>query len=117
MELKVYDSDGQEGINIPNSMENDALHEIGANMGSTMGSSINIHHRCRSADCLNNTDNNVSPDTEQVAEHDMNVYGANYTNGDKFDGLTRKVGFDRMIPPHALEVCYDKTTHIIFLRR
>ena len=42
VELKVYDSDGQEGINIPNSMESDALHEIGANMGSTMGSSINI---------------------------------------------------------------------------
>ena len=44
----------------------------------------------------------------------MNVYGANYTDGDKFDGLTRKVGFDRMVPPHALEVCYNKTTHIIF---
>lgn len=62
----------------------------------------------------NNTDKNVSSDTEQVAtqvaEHDMNVYGANYTDGDKFDGLTRKVGFDRMIPPHALEVCYEKTT-------
>ena len=42
VELKVYDSDGQEGINIPDSMESDALHEIGANMGSTMGSSINI---------------------------------------------------------------------------
>ena len=42
VELQVYDSDGQEGINIPQSMENDALHEIGANMGSTMGSSINI---------------------------------------------------------------------------
>lgn len=42
VELLVYDSDGQEGINIPNSMESDALHEIGANMGSTMGSSINI---------------------------------------------------------------------------
>ena len=42
VEMKVYDSDGQEGINIPNSMESDALHEIGANMGSTMGSSINI---------------------------------------------------------------------------
>lgn len=42
VELQVYDSDGQEGISIPNSMESDALHEIGANMGSTMGSSINI---------------------------------------------------------------------------
>lgn len=63
---------------------------------------------------VNNTDNNVSPDTEQVAAHDLNVYGGNYTDGDKFDGLTRKVGFDRMIPPHALEVCFEKTTHIIF---
>ena len=59
-----------------------------------------------------NTDNNVSSDTEQVAEHDMNVYGANYTDGDKFDGLTRKVGFDRMIPPHALEVCFLKERHL-----
>lgn len=42
VELQVFDTDGQEGINIPNSMESDALHEIGANMGSTMGSSINI---------------------------------------------------------------------------
>lgn len=58
--------------------------------------------------------NNVSPATEQVAEHDLDVYGSNYTDGDKFSGLTRKVGFDRMIPPHALEVCYEKTTHIIF---
>ncbi len=51
---------------------------------------------------VKNTENNVSPDTEQVAEHDMNVYGGNYTDSDKFEGLTRKVSFDRMIPPHAL---------------
>ena len=38
---------------------------------------------------VKNTDVNVSSDTEQVAEHDMNVYGGNYTDGDKFDGLTR----------------------------
>ena len=62
----------------------------------------------------NSADNNMLPDTEQVAEHDIKVYGSDYTDGDKFSGLTRKVGFDRMIPPHALEVCYDKTTHIIF---
>ena len=67
---------------------------------------------------VKNTDYNVLSDTEQVAtqvaEHEINVYGGNYTDGDKFDGLTRKVGFDRMIPPHALEVCFEKTTHIIF---
>ena len=61
-----------------------------------------------------NTDNNVSSDTEQVAEHDINVYGSGYTDGDRFEGLTRKVGFDRMIPPHALEVAFNKTTHVIF---
>ena len=63
---------------------------------------------------VNSADNNVSPDTEQATAHDVNVYGDNYTDGDKFSSLTRKVGFDRMIPPHALEVCYEKTTHIIF---
>ncbi len=46
--------------------------------------------------------------------HDLKVYGPEFTDGDKFAGLTRKVGFDRMIPPHALEVAYEKTTHIIF---
>lgn len=63
---------------------------------------------------VKNTDNNVSSDTEQVAEHDINVYGSGYTDGDRFKGLTRKVGFDRMIPPHALEVAFNKTTHVIF---
>lgn len=62
----------------------------------------------------NSSDNNVSSDTEQVTEHDINVYGSGYTDGDKFEGLTRKVGFDRMIPPHALEVAFNKTTHVIF---
>ena len=73
-----------------------------------------VSSTCRFDSSKKNTDNNVSSDTEQVAEYDINVYGGNYTDGDKFDGLTRKVGFDRMIPPHALEVCFEKTTHIIF---
>ena len=63
---------------------------------------------------VKNTDNNVSSGAEQIAERDMNVYGSGYTDGDKFEGLTRKVGFDRMIPPHALEVAFNKTTHVIF---
>lgn len=63
---------------------------------------------------VKNADNNVSSATEQVAEHDINVYGSGYTDGDKFEGLTRKVDFDRMIPPHALEVAFNKTTHVIF---
>lgn len=42
VELSVFDSDGQEGIFIPGSMEIDAVKEIAANMGSSLGSSINI---------------------------------------------------------------------------
>ena len=42
VELAVFDSDGQEGIFIPGSMEIDAVKEIAANMGGSLGSSINI---------------------------------------------------------------------------
>ena len=43
-----------------------------------------------------------------------NVYDVMDENGDLFDGLTKRIGFDRMIAPHGLEVTYDKTVHIIF---
>lgn len=36
------------------------------------------------------------------------------TKGDFFDGLTRPLTFNRMIPPYGLEVTFDKTVHIIF---
>ncbi|MCM1302211.1 MAG: conjugative transposon protein TraN [Bacteroides cellulosilyticus] len=36
------------------------------------------------------------------------------STGDLFEGLTRPLTFDRMIPPYALEVTFHKTTHIIF---
>lgn len=36
------------------------------------------------------------------------------STGDLFDGLTRPLTFNRMIPPYALEVTFDKTVHIIF---
>ena len=42
VELSVYDTDGQEGIFIPNSMEVSAAKEVAANMGGSMGSSISI---------------------------------------------------------------------------
>lgn len=46
----------------------------------------------------------------------MGVIGANAqeTTGDYFEGLTRKITYDRMIPPYGLEVTYDKTVHVIF---
>ena len=42
------------------------------------------------------------------------VYPQKEADGDLYHGLTRKLTFDRMIPPHGLEVTYDKTVHILF---
>lgn len=39
---------------------------------------------------------------------------AQQTEGDLYHGLTKKLTFDRMIPPYGIEVTYDKTVHIIF---
>lgn len=37
-----------------------------------------------------------------------------FSKGDYFDGLTRPLTFNRMIPAYALEVTFNKTVHIIF---
>ena len=42
------------------------------------------------------------------------VYPQVEEDGDLYHGLTKKLMFDRMIPPHGLEVTYDKTVHILF---
>ena len=42
------------------------------------------------------------------------VYPQKEADGDLYHGLTKKLTFDRMIPPHGLEGTYDKTVHIIF---
>ena len=38
----------------------------------------------------------------------------NDNTGDLFEGYTKKITYDRMIPPHGLEVTFDKTCHVIF---
>lgn len=42
VELTVYDSDGQQGIYIPNSMEINAAKEVAANMGQNLGTTVSI---------------------------------------------------------------------------
>lgn len=42
VEMVAYDTDGQRGIFIPSSMEQNAFKEIAANMGGNLGSTINI---------------------------------------------------------------------------
>ena len=46
----------------------------------------------------------------------LGFVGANAqeTTGDYFEGLTRKITYDRMIQPYGMEVTYDKTVHVIF---
>jgi len=52
---------------------------------------------------------------ETVQENNREVERLNSsTKGDYFDGLTRPLTFNRMIPPYALEVTFSKTVHIIF---
>lgn len=45
VELTVIDSDGQEGIFIPGSMEVDAIKEIAANLGGNLGTTINLNQQ------------------------------------------------------------------------
>jgi conjugative transposon TraN protein len=54
---------------------------------------------------VNKTPEDMQEDLQQVLKP---------TYGDYYEGLTRKITFDRMIPPYGLEVTFDKTVHIIF---
>ncbi|GAB6119093.1 conjugative transposon protein TraN [Dysgonomonas termitidis] len=64
-----------------------------------------------------NTEEN-NPVTEKQAqespESDGIRTGINPSSGDLYYGLTRKIMYDRMIPPHGIEVTFDKTVHLIF---
>jgi conjugative transposon TraN protein len=49
-----------------------------------------------------------------AASAQENVQKDSPSTGDLFNGFTRPLTFDRMIPPYALEVTFSKTVHIIF---
>ena len=51
---------------------------------------------------------------QRVFQGKQEVYPQKEADGDLYHGLSRKLTFDRMIPPHGLEVTYDKTVHVIF---
>jgi len=54
---------------------------------------------------VNQTPEDMQKDLQQILKP---------TYGDYYEGLTKKITFDRMIPPYGLEVTFDKTIHIIF---
>lgn len=51
---------------------------------------------------------------QEVANDTTTVIETKPTTGDYYQGFTRPLTFDRMIPPYALEVTFSKTVHIIF---
>lgn len=55
----------------------------------------------------------VQQETEAVAAEEEEVRKSPST-GDLYEGLTRAVTFDRMVPPYGLEVTFNKTVHLIF---
>ncbi|NDV80108.1 conjugative transposon protein TraN [Dysgonomonas sp. 511] len=54
----------------------------------------------------------VSQTSEEMQDDLQQVLKPTY--GDYYEGLSKKITFDRMIPPYGLEVTFDKTVHIIF---
>ena len=63
---------------------------------------------------VTNTEAVEATEQTQAVSLCKEVYPDAERDGDLYHGLTRKLTFDRMIPPHGLEVTYDKTVHIIF---
>ena len=64
-----------------------------------------------------NAQENVTVETDNGSEQPTltkEVYPQKEADGDLYHGLTKKLTFDRMVPPHGLEVTYDKTVHVIF---
>ena len=53
-------------------------------------------------------------DVEKQSVGKQETVNISPSTGDYFDGLTRPLTFNRMIPPYALEVTFSKTVHIIF---
>lgn len=53
-------------------------------------------------------------EVQTVAEETATVIQTKPTTGDYYQGFTRPLTFDRMIPPYALEVTFNKTVHVIF---
>ncbi|MBB4038316.1 conjugative transposon TraN protein [Dysgonomonas hofstadii] len=51
---------------------------------------------------------------QEVTGETATIIETKPTTGDYYQGFTRPLTFDRMIPPYALEVTFNKTVHVIF---
>ncbi|MDR2890552.1 MAG: conjugative transposon protein TraN, partial [Alistipes sp.] len=56
----------------------------------------------------------VSANAQEMVQDSIPAKETMPSTGDYYQGFTRPLTFNRMIPPYALEVTFDKTVHIIF---
>lgn len=65
VEMTAYDSDGQQGIYIPGSMEMTAVKEIAGNMGQSLGTTINLNQQSAGEQLLTDLGRGVIQGTSQ----------------------------------------------------
>lgn len=73
VELEVFDTDGQSGIFIPGSMELNAVKEVAANLGSSLGTSISITNQSAGDQLLAELGKGAIQGTSQYISKKMRV--------------------------------------------
>jgi conjugative transposon TraN protein len=53
-------------------------------------------------------------ESKETANETVTTVQTSPSTGDYYQGYTRPLTFNRMIPPYALEVTFNKTVHVIF---
>jgi conjugative transposon TraN protein len=66
------------------------------------------------ANAQENVNNETATEVATETVGEAKTLTATPSTGDYYQGLTRPLTFNRMIPPYALEVTFAKTVHIIF---
>ncbi|MCD7900276.1 MAG: conjugative transposon protein TraN [Bacteroides sp.] len=56
----------------------------------------------------------TAANAQEVETNETQTVVTSPSTGDYFQGYTRPLTFNRMIPPYALEVTFNKTVHVIF---
>ena len=140
VELAVFDTDGQKGLSVPSSMEQEAFNEAMANIGSGLGTSISFAQSAGqqvamdvTRGLLQGTSGYLAKKFRTVKVKLKQIFGlfalllgvcaanaqtadtVKYAAGnDLYRGITRKLPYRQMVTPYGVEVTFAKTVHIIF---
>lgn len=83
VELSVVDSDGQEGIFIPGSMEMSAIKEVAANLGSNLGTTINLNQQSAGNQILTDLGKGAIQGASQYIGNKMRIVKVHLKSGYK----------------------------------